>query len=261
METSNLPPEESGSVASPPSLGSCLVNTFAAPSEVFERLRPAPARTSTWLVSAALLILVSWLGATLVLSQASVKQQLSDMQDKAIQQQVDKGKLTEDQAKQARAAAERFGSIGMAIGAYAGPVFTALLTPFWWGLLLWLIGAKILKGTCPYLKAVEVAGLANMIAVLAAVLKTLLVLVTGNLLAGPNPGLFIPDLDPTKTLHAVLLNLDLMTFWVLAIRGLGIAKVSGVPTGKAVGLAFGFWVVITGSLMGIGLAVQSIFNR
>jgi hypothetical protein len=261
METSNVPPEESPAVAPPPSLGSCLVNVFAAPSEVFERLRPTPARTATWLVPAALLILVSWLGAALVLSQDSFKQQISDLQDKAIQQQVDNGKLTEDQAKQARVAAERFGDIGMVIGAYAGPVFAALLTPFWWGFLLWLIGAKLLKGTCPYLKAVEVAGLANMIAVLAAVLKTLLALVTGNLFAGPNPGLFIPNLDSTSTLHAVLLNLDLMTFWVLAIRGLGIAKVSGVSTGKAVGLALGFWVVMTGSLMGIGLAVQSIFSR
>jgi len=261
METAYQPPEEARTVAPPPTLGSCLVNVIAAPGEVFERLRPAPARTATWLVPAVLLILVSWIGAALVFSQDSVKQQLSDMQDKAIQQQVDQGKLTEEQAKQARAAIERFGNIGMMIGAYVGPFFVALLTPFWWGLLLWLIGTKLLKGACPYLKAVEVAGVANMIAVLGSILKTLLILVTGNLFAGANPALLMSDFDPTVTLHSVLVNLDLMTFWLLVIRGIGIAKVSAVSTGKAVALAFVFWAVITASLMGIGLAAQSLFAR
>lgn len=261
METSNPFPEEAPAVAAPPSLGSCLVNVYAAPGEVFERLRPTPARTATWLVPALLLILVSWIGGAIVLSQDSVKQQMSDIQDRAIQKQVEDGKLTEAQAKQAREVADKVGGIGLTVGTYAAPVFAAFLTPFWWGFLLWLIGSKLLKGTCPYLKAVEVAGLANMIAVLGAALRTLLVLVTGSLFATASPALLIPNFDPTKTLHAVLLNLDLMTFWVLAIRGLGIAKVSGVSTGKAVGLAFGFWVLITGLLTGAGLAIQSIFSR
>jgi len=261
METSNLPPEELPAVASPPSLGSCLANVFAAPGEVFERLRPAPARTATWLLPAVLLILVSWIGSAIVLSQASIKQQLSDMQEKGIQQQVDKGKLTEDQAKQIREVTERYGNIGIVIAAYAGPVFVAALTPFWWGLLLWLIGAKLLRGTCTYLKAVEVAGLTNLIGVLGAVLKTLLVLVTGNLFAGANPALLIPNFDPNVTWQSALLNLDLVTFWVLAVRGLGIAKVSGVSTGKAVGLTFGIWFAVTGLIVGGAFALKALLGR
>ena len=259
MQSSNLPSEESSAAAPPPSLGTCLVNVLAAPGEVFERLRPTPARTATWLVPGLILLLVSWIGTTIVFSQDSVKQQISDMQEKGLQRQVEKGKLTQDQASQAREMATKIGGIVMRVFAYGAPVFGAFVTPFWWGLLLWLIGGSILKGACPYLKAVEVAGLANMIGVLGAVLKILLILVTGNLFAGTSPAFLIPNFDPGIPSHAALLNLDVMTFWGLAIYGLGIAKVSGVATGKAMAWTFAFWAVITGFWVGFGWAVQRIF--
>jgi hypothetical protein len=261
METPNLPPDESGAVAAPPSLGNCLVNVIAAPGEVFERLRPARARVATWLVPGLILLLVSWIGTAIIFSQDSVKQQISDMQEKGLQQQVEKGKMTQDQVNQAREMTSKFGRIFMMVIVYGTSLLGAFVTPFWWGFLLWLIGVKILKGSCPYLKAVEVAGLANMIGVLTAILKTLLILVTGNLFAGLNPALLISGFDASNSLHSALVNLDLMTFWVLLVYGLGIAKVSGVSTGKAVGWTLGFWVLITGSLVGIGLLAQSVFGR
>lgn len=261
METPNPTPDESGAVATPPSLGNCLVNVIAAPGEMFEQLRPAPARVTTWLVPGLILLLVSWIGATIIFSQDSIKQQISDMQEKGLQQQVQKGKMTQDQVNQAREMTNKFGGIIMRVIAYGAPLLEAIVSPFWWGFLLWLIGVKILKGTCPYRKAVEVAGLANMIGVLTAILKTLLILVTGNLFAGLNPALLIAGFDASNSLHSALVNLDLMTFWLLAIWGLGIAKVSGVSTGKAVGLTFGFWMLITGSLIGFGLLVQTLFGQ
>jgi hypothetical protein len=154
----------------------------------------------------------------------------------------------------------KIGSVVMMVFACAVPAFEAFITPFWWGLLLWLIGGPMLKGACRYLKAVEVVGLANMVTVLAAALKILLILVTGNLFAGASPALLIPNFDPGVPWHSALLNLDLLTFWVLAVRGLGIARVSGVAAGKAIGWTFAFWAIMTGFLATLGWVVQRLFG-
>jgi hypothetical protein len=260
METSNLPSQESFAPAAPPSLGTCLVNIVAAPGEVFERLRPVPARASTWLVPGLLLVLVSWIGTAIVFSQDSIKQQMADIQEKGLQRQVEKGKLTQEQATQARDVAVKIGGIIMMAVSYIVPVWLAVITPFWWGFLLWLIAGPILKGACPYFKAVELVGLVNVIGVLGAVLRTLLILITGNLFAGTTPALLIPNLDPGLTLHSAVLHLDLMTFWVLAIYGLGIAKVAGVAVGKAMAWTFAFWILITGFAIALGWAVQRAFG-
>jgi hypothetical protein len=260
METSSHPSEGPQADVPPPSLGSCLVNVIAAPGDVFERLRPAPARAATWLVPGLILVLVGWIGSTIIFSQDSVNQQMGDIQDKALQRQVEKGKLNKEQASQAQPMAEKIGVIVMKVITYAVPVWLAFITPFWWGFLLWLIGRHILKGTCSYSKAVEVVGLANVIEVLAAGVRTLLVLATGNFFAGTSPALLVPNFDPGLPAHAALMNLDLMTFWVLAIYGLGIAKVSGVAAGKAMAWTFGFWASIAGVWFGLSSAIRLIFG-
>jgi hypothetical protein len=260
METSNPRSDEAAGMTAPPALGSCLVNVIAAPGETFERLRSTPSQASRWLVPALLLLLVSWIGTAIVFSQDSVKQQIADMQEKGLQKQVEKGKLTQEQATQAREVATKVGGIIMMVIAYGWPVWLAFITPFWWGFLLWLIGGPILKGTCPYLKAVEVVGLANMIVVLQGVVKPLLILLTGNLFASTSPALLIPNLDPNLPLHSAALNLDVMTLWWLAVCGLGVAKLSGVAAGKAMAWTFGFWALITGVLIGIGWAIQRAFG-
>ena len=158
----------------------CLTS-FAAPGEVFNEIATAPARAANWLAPAILLIVLSWVSGWLIFSQPSIQQQMKDISNKAIDRQVEKGKLTSSQADQARAAAEKFGSIGYKVGAVVAPVFMAFITPFWGGLILWLVGSFALKAPFPYLKAVEIAGLANMILILDVVVRTLLVLITGNL--------------------------------------------------------------------------------
>src|SRR5207302_9246459 len=68
----------------------------------------------------------------------------------------------------------------------------------------WLVGTKALKGHFPFSKAVEVAGLANMIGVLEAVVKTLLILVTGNIFASPSLALLVKEFDPQNPVHSLL---------------------------------------------------------
>ena len=71
----------------PMSLAGRLFNVFATPGEVFEQVAPRPVNTASWLVPALLLIVVSWLGLALVFSQESIRHQLGEITEQAIQKQ------------------------------------------------------------------------------------------------------------------------------------------------------------------------------
>lgn len=253
-----IPPVPEVSPAAPASLVSRLTNIFVAPGEVFESVKAAPHAAANWLVPALLFILVGWVGAWLIFSQDSIKQQLSDITSKAIDKQIEKGKIPKEQAEMARQNAEKFGGVGAKIGAYAVPVLAAFATPFWGGLLIWLVGAKALKGGFSYMKAVEVAGLANMISVLEAVVRTLLIVGTGNLYASPSLVLLLKDFDPQDPLVSILAAVNVMTFWLLAVRSIGVARLSGASFAKAAVWMFGIWAVLTALMVGFAFAIRAI---
>ncbi len=243
------------------SLGARLFNIFATPGEVFQQIKGSPVSTANWLVPGLILLAVSWLGAWLIFSQDSIQQQLREITDQAIEKQIAKSHMSEQQAEQARTMGTKFGNIGMKISVAVAPVFAALVTPFWWGLILWLVGTKLLKGDFSYMKGVEIAGLAGMVSVLDAIVRILLILVMGNLFASPSLALFVKQFDPQNHVHSLLAIVNIMTFWVLGVRAIGLARLSGVNFGKAAAWVFGVWAVLTGVVVGFGLAMQAIFAR
>jgi hypothetical protein len=233
------------------------MNVFAAPGDVFSEVKTSAPSVANWLVPAILFMVLSWLSAGLIFSQPAIRQQISEISTKAIDRQVEKGKISSAQAEQARAAAEKFGRIGSEIGAVVGPVFAAFISPFFGGLILWLVGSFALKGPFPYMKAVEVAGLSNMILALGVIVKTLLILITGNLFASPSLALLVKDFDPQNSVHSLLTMMDVMVFWLLTVRSIGLARLSGASVGKAALWIFGIWIVFTGAIIGFGAAVRA----
>jgi len=238
-----------------------LLNIFATPGEVFQAVKTGPASTANWLVPALIFIAVSWAAAVLIFSQESIKHQLSEITDQAIQKQVDNGGLSEQQAEQARAMGEKWAGISTKIGAALHPLIVGLGGPFFWGLIVWLVGAKVLKGNFPYMKAVEVVGLANMVVVLEVVVKTLLIVGLGNLYAAPSPVLLIKEFDPQNTVHSLLALASVTTFWLLAVRAIGLARLSGASFAKAALWVFGIWAAYTGFFFGLGALAKAAFQR
>jgi uncharacterized membrane protein len=241
------------------SLVSRLFNMFAAPTEVFDEVKASPASSANWVVPALLFTVIGWLCGWLIISQDFTKQQISDMQDKAIQKQVEKGKLTKEQAEASRAVVEKFGSLGTMIGVAAAPPIMGFAGPLWFGLIVWLFGAKLFKGGFTFMKGVEVAGLVAMIAVLESVLHTLMVFVLGNMFAGPNLGLLvIKDYDPNNWQHSLLSKVDLVTFWELAVLSLGLARLGGVRFGRALAWLGGLWLAWTVFLTALIMGIQKL---
>ena len=123
------------------------------------------------------------------------------------------------------------------------------------------MGAGLLKGNFPYMKAVEVVGLANMIGVLEVIVKTLLIVGLGNLYASPSLVLLVKEFDPQNTVHSLLALVNVMTFWLLAVRGIGLARLSGVSFAKAAAWVFGIWAAYTGLLIGLAFVAKTAFKR
>jgi len=229
-------------------LASRLANVFAAPGEVFDAIRTRPVSTANWLVPALLIIVLGWLSAAVIFNQDSVRQQLSEMTEKGLEKQIASGKLTQEQADKARDVS----AVIFKISAVAVPVLTAIVVPFWWGLLLWLAGAKAMHGGFSYMKAVELAGLANIILVLDTIVRTLLIVVTGNLFAGPGLVLLVKDYDPQNAVHGLLAMANATLLWILILRSIGLARFCRVTFVKAAVWVFGMWATFTALLFGFG---------
>ena len=263
MEQPPLTPEPAPEAPPPArmSLGGRLLNVFATPGDVFQEVKHAGPSNANWLVPALILMAVSWMAAWLIFSQDSITHQLSEITDRAIQQQIEKSKMSEQQAEQARAIGQKWAGISAKIGAAFAPVVAGFATPFFWGLIVWLVGAKLWKGGFPYMKAVEVVGLANMVSVLEVIVKTLLIVGLGNLYATPSLVLLVKDFDPQNTVHSLLAIVNVMTFWLLAVRAVGLARLSGVSFTKAAVWVFGIWAAYTGCFVGLGLLAKAAFSR
>jgi hypothetical protein len=238
-----------------------LMNVFVSPGEVFDDIRGAEHSVANWLVPGVILILVGWLGSAWILSQEPIQQQMREIGEKNIEKQIAKSKVSEQQAQQMRQIGEKYGSLGLKISVVTMPVMLGLIVPFIWGLFIWVVGSKILKGGFSYLKGVEVVGLANMIAVLHSVVKCLLITMKGNVMAGPSLALLVKDFDPQNPVHNVMVVLDVMTFWVLAVRASGLARLSRVSFLKAALWVFGIWIGYTAFFTGIGFAVQAAVGK
>src|SRR5207302_10621952 len=194
---------------SPGSLTGRLLNIFAAPGDVFEEIKSAKASTANWLVPILIVALVTITSFVLTLSQPTIKQQIIEMQEKAIDQQVAAGKIKPDQAK---AFKEQMAAVppwvmqllGVVQGVVAGFCGT-----FWWALVVWLLGKLALKSEFPFLKALEVSGLTMMIFALSVVITTLLIVILGNLMARPALSVFVSEFNPTSKLHLLLGSVNL----------------------------------------------------
>lgn len=254
-----LEPERAGPPRVAMSLPSRMANILPAPGEVFDSIKAATPDAANWLIPAFVLVVVGWLGAAVIFAQPPIQHQISEMTDKAIEKQIEKRHASKEDAERMREQGAKFGGISSKIGAATAPVMAGLLIPLWYGLIVWLVGTKIFKSQFPFMKAVEVTGLANMIGVIEAALKTMLILVTGNVFASPSLALLVKDFDPQNMTHSLFAMADVMTFWFLAVVALGLARLTGRSYSRAALWVFGIWIFFAALRLGIGLGFQMAF--
>ncbi len=238
-------------LATPTTLSGRLANIYAAPGEVFEELKGAEPSVANWLVPILVCIAAGFCFVFTVFSQEAILQQIREQQVKAIQLQVSSGKITKAQAEQGEQMMEKLGPMVMKVTAAVMTVIMSFFTPFIWAVVV-VVLAKCLKQSVPYMKVVEMTGLASMVLALGVLISLLLAFIFGRLACGPSPALALSEVDFTNKGHMALAALNVINLWYTALVALAFRTMTGVSYGKAFGLIFGFWIVVRALFIAAG---------
>lgn len=236
------------------SLPGRLLNVIAAPGELFDEIKASPASVANWLVPVLLFAIIGVISVCIMFTQPAIQQTIRDQQVKALDKRVQQGKMTQAQEDQALQVMDKFmGPKMLAVFGSFGVVTNSFISVFWWALVLWLCGRWFLKARFDYLKAAEVAGLSSVIMTLGMVIGTLLCVIVGRLNAGPSLALLVTDFDLSNRVHLLLGAANAIYFWHTAILAIGLAKLSGASTARAMLVVFAYWVLIELLFIAVGL--------
>ncbi|MEY2465548.1 MAG: hypothetical protein QOD03_69 [Verrucomicrobiota bacterium] len=239
------------------SLGARLLNMFATPGDVFEEVKGSAGNVWNWLTPALIMGLVGVVALYITLSQPALEQSLREKQQKALDQQVQSGKLTREGADRALNMIVQSIKATLILGA---AVFGFVLV-FWWALILWALGRFVFKADIPFMKMAEVTGLSSVITVLEIIVKMLLVVSFSNPLASPSLVMLMKSPDPQNKLFAIFSALNVMTFWVMAVRAVGLAKMANVSFTRAAVWSFTIWFLLSALLLAAGSFLQATFGK
>jgi len=70
--------------------------------------------------------------------------------------------------------------------------------------------------------------------------------------------LLVKEFNPQNPVHMLLGLVNVMTFWLLAVRSIGLARLSGASMLKSALWVFGIWGAYTGFFIGLALLGQAL---
>ena len=231
------------SAESTQSFGSRLLNVYAAPSEAFDGITATPSKTKFWIVPWLAMIVLGIMSIFIIFSNPVLKGQIEDAQTRAMQQNVEQGKMTQQQADQAQEAMSGMSGLMPIFGAIG---ITLVMTGYFFvgALVFWLVGKFALKSAEGYGSYLALYGISSWIAVLGSLVTLLMILGLGSLYATPSAALAVlSDYDAMNSVHRILTRFDIFAGWQAFVIGAGLAKITGKPTGTAIGYAMGLWIL------------------
>jgi Yip1 domain len=227
-----------------------VVDTFVAPSKTFTDIR----RNANWLVPWLLISIVSLLMVFVVDKKLSMETAYEN-QLRLSPKQMDKiDQLPPDQ----KAAQMRIGATITRYFAYGSPLLTIIAAAIFAGVLMatfnFGFGAAV-----KFKQAMAISMYAFLPGIIKALIATAVVgmgaaegFTFQNQVASNLGGLVDPN--SSHFLYAILTSIDAFTIWTLILTGIGYSCVTRVKRGTAMGVVFGWWVVIT--LIGAGVGAM-----
>jgi hypothetical protein len=237
--------EEQAPAAPTISISDIIMNVFASPAEAFEGIRTSPTRASVWLMPLIVLILVTSLFSVMIFTNETLKMQFSDSQSQRLQERVNSGQMTQEQADQQLDGMERMGGMMIAFG-IIGTVISMSVIFFASALVLWLVGKFALKAEGGYGKYLELYGTSGWIGILGAIITLLMMVGLGSMYASPSASLAVlSEFKPTDTTHRLLSSINIFNLWQFYVLGVGLAKYSQKSIGTGVTAAAVLWIAWT----------------
>ena len=262
MEDASTTQATGESLATPMSFTEKMTNIFASPGELFDNVRSTASTPSNWVVPMIIFILIAFGMSQLTMRNPSLaeqlKTQIAQQTEKKLQESVQAGKMTAEQADQAREQTARFtdpASPWMTIITGGSLLIMTPIVTFLVCLVYWLMGKTVMKATAPYMKVVEVVGLTFFIGTLEMIVTTIMAIGFDKLHAGPNLALLVLDsFSVDNKIHQLLSKVNLFTVWDLGVVGIGLSRLFQKDLGKVLVLVFALWIlwVVFTLLTGVG---------
>ena len=250
----------------PSSLLARLLNVFAMPGRVFEEVCRSRHAAGNWLVPSFLSGVALALAAYVMLSMPTVWKQLNEQQLKirevqaaALAESVKAGKVSQAEADESLKVFDWVArpEVLKPVAA-AGGFGLGILRVFWWGFVLRLLARLFLRSPVRYVKALEVAGLASMLALLSTVLMLALTVNIGKSFSASGFALSVADLASPGGSNLAAIALNVMNFWLITVLGSGLARLTGTMWIRGVFLVFGYWLLTDLLLLLLGAGVAGV---
>ncbi len=226
------------------SISDKFVGILSSPGEVYQTIVGTEPNTKNWALPLVLTIIIGIIFTFVVFTQPAIQQQMADTQYKAMQKNVEQGKMTQTQMDLAvEKNPAKPGSPMFLIFGSVGVVVVMAISLFLYSLVYFLAGKFAFHSTVSYSKILEVNGLALYVAAVVSLLTMVMVVAMGSIHASLSPALLISDFDPTNKQHKILAALNLFEFWNLFVISAGLSKVWNVTIGKSIGIVGGVWLV------------------
>ena len=262
----DLPPVlESKPAPVPPSpstsLLARLLNVLAIPGQVFEEVRDTRHSVWNWLVPVPLYAISLALFTLIFFSIPAIQKMWSEQQSKMREAQasslaegVKAGTIKQADADQALAALDSLARPRVVKSmAMAGGFGFGLVRIFWWAFMLWFLARAALKLPIRYGKALEVAGLASVVAVIGNVAVVALTVNFTKTFSGDGLALSVADFDSSGHQMLVAVAQNALNFWLIAVLGTGLARLTGVPWVRGAFLVVAYWMASEFLLLVLGI--------
>jgi Yip1 domain len=230
-----------------------IVNVISAPGELFLYVAREGKKSANYSIPLLLSIVVSIIFMFVVFSQPAVKDQMAEQQDKVMQQQVEKGKMTAEQYEKAKEFTPKPGSPIFLIAGTVGVVFVMLILVFGSAFAYWLVGKYAFKTIVPYGKVAEVVGLSLYVMIIGSIVTMIIAVAMGSINAGPHLGLLVGSFDPTNRMHKLLASINIFTIWNLVVVAIGLSKIFSITEAKAYITVGVLWVLYIVATIGVNI--------
>ena len=225
--------------------GSVLMNVFSSPADAFADLGTSESKPTNWLFPLIALIILASVSSYTIFSNESLKSQALEMQTRAIDKRVSEGKMTQEQADQARSGMEKMGGMFVAIGIVTSVIFLCIMM-FGAPLFLWLADKTMLKSSVGYTKHLEMYGISSWIGILGGIVTLLMIVGLNTMYASPSAALAVyASYDPMNTTDKILGAINIFSIWQAVVVGIGLGKFANKSAATGIGAALVLWVIWT----------------
>ena len=226
-----------------------IIGVLSEPGGLFSKLSNLPVKTMDWLLPLILVAVVAVVSNFILMGDPEIKANMIEKQmeqvEENIQEAVDAGRLSQEQADQRLDAIsqqmEQGGSIQMIISTVAILLFTFIIFFIIAGVYL-LVVKFGLKGTGDYKVSMLAYGLPHYIIIIQIVIMIIAGLGLGKMFMDTSVGSFM-GMEKDNLLGWFMHKLDPISIWFYAVVGIAYAKLfNSDNTAKYVITIFALWI-------------------